>query len=214
MDSYLSGIGYKFMLAFKQAGGNPEEVKLITTNPRLLQELIQLHRGNAEIKPRRRIFRTWCTIQIGTYKTRTKRSEVVEAHAFQLNDVASEILKKRPLIRKSSEIELVTVTPEDLGFPGMAYRNDIYERASSFGLFLCDAQFGLHVLLQCPERIDWRGQEIAMQPIAHTCPHFTERYIMHLINNQDGPRLCALHGTLGLVRSDNTFVFSRTRYRY
>lgn len=111
----------------------------------------------------------WKTIKIGNYAFRTGRDfeQALLQRGFSVDPSASYVLGKIELTGKERLIKLVKVTGKSLGFERSASRRDIYAKARTFGLVPCPAETGLHVALQCQDRLDKESMLIAMERPYH-----------------------------------------------
>ena len=103
---------------------------------------------------------TWKTIQIGTgIETIDDFYKAITEAGYHIFDQGKNSIKKPVLTvaQELTEVDLVKVSVEDLGFPNGATLEEIYERAISMGLKLVSLEVGLQLRLQYPDqpRDEW-----------------------------------------------------------
>jgi hypothetical protein len=111
----------------------------------------------------------WKRIAVGTHKGVNAIREALDAARMRVGDSADEILGRPafPFSRTKTELDLVVLTPGDIGFaPGSTRVAEIYRRAMQVGLELCPAEVGPQLRLQYLNQPIGEFLHIAMQPIA------------------------------------------------
>jgi hypothetical protein len=112
-------------------------------------------------------FPVWRTITLGTYKGVDAYRRALDAAGIKIGDAADEILGRPafPYGTMKTDVELVLLSAEDLGFKSQSSLADVYKRARQVGLELCPAEVGPQL------RLDYRNQPrgealtIAMEPV-------------------------------------------------
>lgn len=146
-DTFVLGATQSFELqqGFRKAGYEDKDVKALS-NPGFLSRVLRVIRGEATVRPiTKEDFSVWKTIK-GGVKLKTPKD--LKKAGFQTDTYAEQLLEKVTVASESTELDLVAVTSQDLGFTENALRAVIYERARSFGL------------QPCP---DWVGPELRWQ---------------------------------------------------
>ncbi len=110
-------------------------------------------------------FKTWKAIKIGTHKSNAKLRQALTDGGFRVSDWGGDILKKTPVVKEPSSVNLVVVSVADLGFPQGAKGSEIYDKALSLGLQLCPAEVGPQLRLQYPDQAAGGWILVAMEPI-------------------------------------------------
>jgi hypothetical protein len=111
---------------------------------------------------------TWKRITLGRYRGVQALREALDKARVRVGDLADEILG-RPAFAFSATpiaIDLVVLTPADLGFTGEATWAEIDRRAAQFGLELCPAEVGPLLRLAYLEQPVGEFLRIAMKPVA------------------------------------------------
>lgn len=106
---------------------------------------------------------------------------------FFIGSWADDVLKSSnfTLSLQKRRIDLVRVTPQDLGFQNGAYRKDIYTRAIEHGLKLCPLEVGPQLRLQYPDQPKRESLQIGMEPQCDSEGHESEFRVVH--SPTDGP---------------------------
>ncbi len=150
---------------------------------------------------------TWRTVKLGTHKSVEALTKAIETGGSQLSNWARDISNKVTLAKAVSEVELVTVTVAELGFPKGATRKDIYDRAISLGLSLCPAEVGMQLRLRYEDQPKGEWLLVAMEPIADSGVGLCVFYIGH---DGDGRWLNTDSGHPGYVwHAGRRWVFLR-----
>lgn len=85
-----------------------------------------------------------------------------------VNDWAQDIIGKPAFtpVGRETEVELVTISVQELGFRSVATRRDIYARAvNKFGFNLCPAEVGPRLRLEYTDQPNGEWLHIGMKPI-------------------------------------------------
>lgn len=133
----------------------------------------------------------WKTIKLGTgLKTADDFRCVLEKAGYRISAWANDILHSPAFTASEveTEVELVVLTVEELGFKGGATWKDIYECAFSRGLALCPAEVGPQLRLQYKDQPQGEWPIVAMEPIADLDGELKMFGVAH---DSDGQRLSA-----------------------
>jgi hypothetical protein len=112
-------------------------------------------------------FPIWKRITLGTQRGVNATRDALDAAKVHVGDSADEILGRPafPFSKTRMELDLVVVTPADLGFAGSTPIADIYRRAEEFGLELCPAEAGPQLRLGYLNQPVGEFLHIAMLPV-------------------------------------------------
>jgi hypothetical protein len=126
-------------------------------------------------------FSTWKTIKIETYSDVESLKEAILNAGFHIGSWAEDVLESQQFVlsSKESEVDLVRVTPKDLGFPDGAYRRDIYKKALSLGLKLCTLDVGPQLRLQYTDQPRLESLQVGMEPQVDSEGHESEFRVVH-----------------------------------
>ena len=125
-------------------------------------------RGELTVSAPTRVWKTWKTIKLGTgLKTANDFRKALRASGFWIGDWANDILGKPAFTAatKESELELVKVSVEELGFKNGATRQEICQRAQELGLELCPNEVDPQLRRQYPDQPYGEWLIVAMEPI-------------------------------------------------
>jgi hypothetical protein len=109
----------------------------------------------------------WKRITLGRYRGVNTLRAALDAARVRVGDLADEILG-RPAFAFSTmpvEVDLVVLTPRDLGFAREASLADIERRAGQLGFELCPAEVGPLARLAYVEQPAGEFLRIAMKPV-------------------------------------------------
>lgn len=109
-------------------------------------------------------------MKLGTgLKTADDFRKAHEKVGCKIGDYGNDVLEKpafeKSVAEKETEVELVNVSVEELGFKDGATRADIYKRAKELGLGLCPAEVGPQLRLKYKDQPKGEWVLIAMEPI-------------------------------------------------
>ncbi len=124
--------------------------------------------GETMVKETEHEFDIWKTIKLGTGpKTADDFRKVLKDNGFKISGWASDILGKHDftVAPEETELDLVKVTVDELGFKKGARRNQIYERAKELGLELCPPEVGPQLRLQYQDQPNGEWVLVAMESI-------------------------------------------------
>jgi hypothetical protein len=126
-------------------------------------------------------FPTWKTITIGNYKSTSALEKAILDSGFRIGSWANDVLKSPhfTLAPQERKIDLVRITPKDLGFENGAYRKDVYKRAREVGLELCPLEIGPQLRLQYTDQPRLETLQIGMEPQVDSEGHESEFRIVH-----------------------------------
>jgi hypothetical protein len=112
-------------------------------------------------------FPVWKTIKLGTYKNPAALLKAMKKGGFIIGEWANDIIHQPAFTvsPKKTEVELVKITVDDLGFKKGATRKDIYKNAFKLGLELCPNEVGPQLRLQYKDQPYLEWLLVAMEPI-------------------------------------------------
>jgi hypothetical protein len=116
-------------------------------------------------------FDTWKIVQVGMYESLDDLLFALMGAGFRINEVYSnhtmKALRKLVLADVRAEVELVAISPEEIGFEGGALFKDFSARALEFGLGAISPEAALLGFLQ---NLDRPGEVLraAMHPVTTT----------------------------------------------
>lgn len=130
-------------------------------------------------------FPIWKTITIGTFLNTKELKRAIIDSGFHIGGWADDILESSnfTLTPKERKVDLVRITPQDLGFHDGAYRTDIYKRALSLGLELCPLEVGPQLRLQYVDQPKLESLQIGMEPQVDSKGHESEFRVVHGADN-------------------------------
>lgn len=141
------------------------------------------------------------TIQLGKKITKTE----LEKAGFKVSDWANDILEQVEFSKKKESIDLVVLTPSDMGLTGYPTLKEIYGKAFELGYELCPAEVGPLLRMEYRDQPMDEWLRIAMNPINDRDGDPT---IFRLGHNADGLGLGRNDGDLGYDwDAGNRFVF-------
>ena len=169
-------------------------------------------RDELVVKVPERIWKTWMTIKLGTFKNVDEIRKALKAGRHSIGDWANDILGK-PAFKVSKteqDVELVNVSVEELGFKNGACYADICKRALELGLDLCPAEVGPQLRLQFKDQPKGTYVVVAMEAITDSDGRLR---VFSVGRDDDGEQsLCALSGRADRVWvADYRFVFLRRK---
>ena len=129
--------------------------------------------------PPERIWTTWKTIKLGTFKNVDEIRKALKAGGHSIGDWANDILGK-PAFKVSEteqDVELVNVSVEELGFKDGARYADICKRALELGLDYCPAEVGPQLRLQYKDQSNGTYVVVAMEAITDSVGRFRVFYV-------------------------------------
>ncbi len=114
--------------------------------------------GELVISRPTKVWKTWMTLRLGTFKNVEEIRQALKAGGNNINDWTNNILGKPAFTVSETEqdVELVNVSVRELGFKKGASYTDICERAQELGLDLCHVEVGPQLRLQ------WKDQPKGM----------------------------------------------------
>jgi len=157
-------------------------------------------------------FPLWRTIKLGTgIKDGKGFQEAIENDGMKVNDWARDMLCQSAFTVTSmeTEVDLVKITVEELGFHEATRYDKICERARQLGLQLCPNEVGPQLRLQYKEQPNGEWIRVAMEAI---CDSDGSLSLFRVGRDAHGLWLlsrCANPGAL--FHPGDTFVFVRPR---
>lgn len=126
-------------------------------------------------------FPTWKTISIGNFTNVQEIKKALLDSGFRIGSWADDVLKSSNFTLSTIErkIDLVRITPKDLGFSNGAYRKDIYKRALEVGLKLCPLEVGPQLRLQYLDQPKLESLQIGMEPQVDSEGHESEFRVVY-----------------------------------
>lgn len=109
---------------------------------------------------------TWKTIMIGGTST-DELLELLAQHGFKVSAWAKDLMQQPAFVcgARETEIDLVYLTPRDLGFTEAPTTPELFARAKERGLKLCPAEVGPRLRLNYPEQLAGDYIWVGMEPI-------------------------------------------------
>lgn len=161
-----------------------------------------------EAQPRE--FTVWRTVKLGLHKNPKNYRVALKSSKIMVGRWADDILGRTPCSQEQVHLDLVVMSPDDLGFKNSALYADICAKAVELGLELCPAEVGPALRLQYggQTQSEW-ALFIAMEAIAD---RIRDRNIFRVEYNGAGQWL---HTSLGhpdfVYGARNRFVFVRPK---
>jgi hypothetical protein len=108
----------------------------------------------------------WRTIKLGTFSDVKSLIQTTTDAGFKIGDWAKDVLNSEMFALSSVErdVNLVKITPKELGFADGAHRIDIYKKAQELGLELCPLEVGPQLRLQYVDQPYLESLQIGMEP--------------------------------------------------
>jgi hypothetical protein len=105
------------------------------------------------------------SVKLGACKTPDEYRKALEEAAYRIGDWGSDILGKTACAQEETEVDLVALSVNELGFNDGAHYKDICTKAIELGLELCPAEVGpaLRLVYKHQSRGEWL--RIAMEAI-------------------------------------------------
>ena len=109
----------------------------------------------------------WRTVEIGTCQDAISMKDAIGVAGMFISRWAEDILRKVSFARTKQTLDLVILTPEELGFPvgGTLKLSEIFDVAKEQGLSLCPAEVGSQLRLQYKDQPRGEWNFVAMEPI-------------------------------------------------
>ncbi len=108
---------------------------------------------------------TWRTITLGQHQNRRAYRRAFNQSGFVTSHWADDLLKRTPCASKPTQVELVSLTAVELGFPKGATTRQVYKASKALGLDLCPAEVGPALRLAYPDQPVDEIRFIAMEPL-------------------------------------------------
>jgi hypothetical protein len=157
---------------------------------------------------------TWKTITIGSFADPIRLSKKLHDMGCNVGGQAAEILARPAFIvgSQKSDVELVTVSPTQLGFTSdTAALADVYARAQQLGFELAAAEVGPQLRIQYLDQPVGEFLIIGMDPIQTWTG---EPIILNVVNGGAGLILIGQDGRAGAeIPASSRFVFVRSQRR-
>jgi len=122
-------------------------------------------RDELVVKAAERVFAVWKTIKLGVHRTPDAYEKAFGAAGFRISEYALKILKEISVSQAEIELDLVVVTPADLGLKNPTYQQ-ICDRAIELGLEKCPREVGPALRLDYPDQSYGEWLRVAMEPEA------------------------------------------------
>lgn len=219
-DKFALGVGqaHDMELAMQGTEWTTDDLKRFYSSRDLLNSTLKVVRGTATIQVLPPVEQTppvpfepkkWKTIKLGTEKSAKDLKKALERGKYPIGTYAEQILKKVVVAESETELDLVIVTPRELGFTENTRRDAIYERAQELGLQLCPNEVGPQLRLQYGDQPLNEWMVIGMEPLTDSDGDLRLFYVVHL---SDGRWLHSNYGSPDDVWSlDYRFVFALPR---
>lgn len=149
----------------------------------------------------------WMTVTLGIYNTpEAYLQALIGLMVCPDTSYAGQILQKTPISQSKVTVDLVVLTPADLGFKQKARYDAICRKALELGLLLCPAEVGPALRLCGPRTGE--GYGIAMEPI-EVEGAVAPLHLFHVTNyGEDTQDLSTLRGEPHIEwETDKRFVF-------
>ncbi len=131
-------------------------------SPEIMKKLPKNIEHLYESFPEKKIFQK--TIELTT-KTPKEYAQELISQGYKISNWAQDILNKIESLKQKEEIDLVSFSVEQLGFPNGATLQEIYDRAKEFKLELCPSQAGPELRLNYKDQPNGEYLKVAMEPI-------------------------------------------------
>ncbi len=170
-DGLARELGRMMEDAARKYSGGSQKAELVKGSPDLIKRTYQLWDELATEQALRLPIMErpiWKTLKLGNgLKSSEDFITAIEDANGRASDWAKVIMNKPAFTAsdESTELDLVIVTVAELGFPDGAKRQDIYDKAISFGLSLCPPEAGPQLRLQYMDQPKSEWLFIAMEPI-------------------------------------------------
>lgn len=107
-------------------------------------------------------FPVWKRVRLGLFQNADQyRRAIAEERGLLLSKCADTLLGKIFLSKEEVDLELVIVTPKQLGFTERPSLDDLYARAYNLGLERCPHEVGFAFLLQAD--LEWHGIDLGVE---------------------------------------------------
>lgn len=124
--------------------------------------------------------KVWKTIKLGAGpKTAGDFRKAIKAAGMKIGERANDILGKSAFSGTEQKVDLVVVTPKELGFSGNATFQDICSRAIQLGYEPCPAKVGPQLRLQNTDQPKDERLVVAMEPIADSSGRLSVFVVEH-----------------------------------
>jgi hypothetical protein len=158
-------------------------------------------------------FPTWKTINIGEYKTGDAYINALKTNNLAVESGAVDIIKKMPLAPELQSIELVRVTPKELGLRNGSKISHIYYMAKQNGLELCPAEIGPALRLAYADQPTREAVIIAMEPIAESSGKFGTFILANYSHkNNELPKIFSFTNLRALGARNDVFIFIKKKH--
>lgn len=121
-------------------------------------------------------FKVWKTIKLGVHKTPDAYEKALGAAGFKIGEYVLKILKKISVSQTEIELDLVVVTPAELGLKNPTYQQ-ICDRAIELGLEKCPREVGPVLRLNYPNQPSGEWLRVAMEPEAGSDGYLSVFYV-------------------------------------
>ncbi len=132
-------------------------------------------------------FPIWKNIEIGTgIKKGSEFVDILKEKKILISPDAKTLLEGIELTENIKELNLVRVTPQDLGFKEMPSLKAINQRALELGLKLCPAEVGPYLRAEYTDQPKHTWLSIGMEPVMVKDDKDKEYLIAFTLTEEDG----------------------------
>lgn len=171
-------------------------------NPEIMKKIPDTIEYLYESFPEKKILKR--NIELTTKNPKEYTQELL-SEGYKIENIAQDLLNKLEPIKQKENIDIVSFSVEQLGFPNGARLQEVYDKAKEFGLELCPPQVGPELRLNYKNQPYDEDLTIATEPFVGI-NYFPLLFGVHRSNS--GSWISDIHGQLGLHgRGDHRYVF-------
>lgn len=111
-------------------------------------------------------FQTFRTVKLGTHRSPKELRKALEQSGKRISDWAGDILNKVVVAKQKTELDIVVVSVDELGFKDGARYDQICARGKEFGLELCPFEVGPQLRLQYTDQPVGEWLVVATEPLS------------------------------------------------
>lgn len=161
--------------------------------------------GELVVRPAERIWKTWKTIKLGTFKNVDEIRWALKTGGCSTSRIANLTLNKITVSKIKQDVELVEVSNEELGLRSGAYYADTCKCAFKLGLEYCPAELGPQLCLQYKDQPKGTFVIVAMEAIADAAGNL---FIFDVERSDDGRQYFSIFN----VSENRHFFGSNARF--
>ena len=173
-----------------------------------------LLRGELVVTRPVRVWETWKTVRLGTFKNVDEIYQALKVSGNNINNEEGDILGKPTFTVSKTEkdVELINVSVEELGLKDNDKYKDICKRAFKLGLQLCPAEVGPQLRLQWKDQPKGTHVIVAMKAIFTVEPDLSPRVFLIDCSDDGKQNLSTTMGSAhGRWYDYSRFVFLRRK---